>query len=82
MSDGHLNRCIGSKVTVILLNVWILPNGGVALGRVCTAACAAGLLKTDLRLQVYKVMVLNKGGNLPRIWTSRMSSSQKPTPVK
>ena len=27
---GHLNRCIGTKVTAILLNGWILPNGGVA----------------------------------------------------
>ena len=26
-----------------LLNGWILPTGGVALGRVCPAACAAGL---------------------------------------
>ena len=41
--EGHLNRCIDSKVTAIWLNGWILPTGGVALGRVCTAACAAGL---------------------------------------
>ena len=27
---------------MILLNGWILPTGGVALGRVCPAACAAG----------------------------------------
>ena len=25
--EGHLNRCIGSKVTVIFLNKWILPTG-------------------------------------------------------
>ena len=41
--EGHLNRCIGSKGTAILLNGWIWPTGGVALGRVCRAACAAGL---------------------------------------
>ena len=41
--EGHLNRCIDSKVTAILLNWWILPTGGVASGRVCPAACAAGL---------------------------------------
>ena len=41
--EGHLHRCIGSKVTAILLNGWILPTGGVASGRVCPAACAAGL---------------------------------------
>ena len=33
---GHLNRNIGSKVTAILLNRWVLPIGGVAWGRVCT----------------------------------------------
>ena len=42
--EGHLNHCIGSKVTVILQNGCILPTGGVASGRVCPAACAAGLL--------------------------------------
>ena len=41
--EGHLNRCIGSNVTVILLIWWILPAGGVASGRVCPAACAGGL---------------------------------------
>ena len=25
--EGHLNRCIGSKVTVVLLNGWIMPTG-------------------------------------------------------
>ena len=30
--EGHLNRCIGSIVTAILLNGWIFPTGGVALG--------------------------------------------------
>ena len=41
--EGHLYCCIGSKVTAILLNGWILPTGGVVSGRVCPAACAAGL---------------------------------------
>ena len=41
--EGHLNRCIGSKITAILMNGLILPAGGVASGRVCPAACAAGL---------------------------------------
>ena len=41
--EGHLNRLIGSNVMAILLNVWILPTGGVASGRVCPAAYAAGL---------------------------------------
>ena len=33
---------IGVTVTAILLNGRILPTGGVASGRVCPAACAAG----------------------------------------
>ena len=41
--EGHLNRCIGSKITVTLLNGLILPTGGVESDRVCPAACAAGL---------------------------------------
>ena len=46
--EGHLNRCIGSKVTAIQLNGWIFPTGGVASGRVCPAACAAGLFLKNL----------------------------------
>ena len=34
----HQNPISGSKVTAILLKAWILPIGGVALGRVC--ACS------------------------------------------
>ena len=41
--EGHQNRCCGSIVTAILLNEWILLTGGVASGRVCPAACTAGL---------------------------------------
>jgi len=33
--EGHPNRIDGSKVTVILLNGWIMPNGGALSGRVC-----------------------------------------------
>ena len=33
--EGHLNRITGSKVTAILLNLWVLSVGGVASGRVC-----------------------------------------------
>ena len=28
--EGHLNSCVGSQVTAILLNGWILPTGGIA----------------------------------------------------
>ena len=33
--EKHQNCCIDSKVMAILMNDWILPNGGVASGRVC-----------------------------------------------
>ena len=45
--QGHLTCCIGSKVMVFLLNWLVLPTGGVPSGRVCPAACAAGLFKKD-----------------------------------
>ena len=38
--SGHQNCIIYSKVTAILLNGWVLPIGGVALGRAC--ACSLG----------------------------------------
>ena len=43
--EGHLNRCISSKVTAVLLNGFILSTatGGVVSGWVCPVACAAGL---------------------------------------
>ena len=36
--EGHPDRITGSKVTAILLIGWILPIGGVALGRVCVCS--------------------------------------------
>ena len=42
--EGHQNRCIGSKVTAILLNGWILPNGGASLGRVCACSLRSRLV--------------------------------------
>ena len=45
--EGHINRCVCSQVTAILLNGWIVPTGEVALGRVCPSACAAGWFKKD-----------------------------------
>ena len=47
--EGHLNHCICSEVAAILLNGWILPTGGVATGRVCPAASAAGLFINNSR---------------------------------
>ena len=42
--EGHQNRIIGSKVTAILLNWWILPIAGVASGRVCARGTNLGSL--------------------------------------
>ena len=42
--EGHQNCCIGLKLTVTLLNGWILPTGGVALGRVCACSLRSGLV--------------------------------------
>ena len=49
---GHVNCCISSKVTTILLNGWIFPTGEVASGRVCPAACAAALFISRCSFQV------------------------------
>ena len=42
-SKGYQNRIIGSKVTTILLNGWMLPIVRVALEGSVPAACTAGL---------------------------------------
>ena len=36
--EGHQNCITGSRVTVILLNGWILPIGGASSGRVCSCS--------------------------------------------
>ena len=57
--EEHQNGLIGTKFTAILMNGWILPTGGVASGRVCPAACAAGLLFIEeiilLRVRILKI---------------------------
>ena len=50
----QLYRCIGSKVTAILLIECILPTGEVALGRVCPAAFAAGLFRNYVNLSQFQ----------------------------
>ena len=42
--EGHLNCCIGSKVTGIWVKGGILPSGGVALGRVCACSLRSRLI--------------------------------------
>ena len=42
--QGHQNRIIGSKVTAILLNGWILSIGGASSGRVCACSLRSRLV--------------------------------------
>ena len=43
---GHQNRCIGSKVSAILLNVWIFHTSGVVSGTVCACSLRSKLLSS------------------------------------
>ena len=47
--EGHSNHCIGSKVTTILLNGWILPIGWAASGRVCVWSLRSRLVSIHIR---------------------------------
>ena len=47
--EGHQNCCIGPKVTAILLNGWILPNGGASSGRVCACSLHSRLVSVQFR---------------------------------
>ena len=44
--EEHQNLCIGSKITAILLNGWILPTGGASSGRVCACSLRSRLVNT------------------------------------
>ena len=48
--EGHQNCCIGSKVTAILLNGWILPTGGASSGRVCACSLRSRLVYLGLKI--------------------------------
>ena len=47
--EGHQNRITGSKVTAILVKGYILPIGGVALGRVCACSLRSRLVSYHLQ---------------------------------
>ena len=66
--EGYWNGCIGSKVTAVLLNGWIFATGRVALGRVCPAACAAGLLLSPVGKIIWPIGMrsANFGGPLKK----------------
>ena len=42
--EGHQNHIIDSKVIAILMKWWILPVGGVVLGRVCSCRLRSTLV--------------------------------------
>ena len=55
--EEHPNRSTGSKVTVILLNGWILLIGGVSSGRVCARSLRSSLVYVALADLVVKTIV-------------------------
>ena len=48
--EGHQSCWIGSKVTAILLNGWILPPRGASSGRVCADSLRSRLVLLGKRL--------------------------------
>ena len=75
MSERHLNCCIGSKVTPILMNGRILPTGGAASGRVCTCSLRSRLVYTGTREYTLYHMPIPGNSN------SRPSSGGLPGPL-
>ena len=72
---GHLNHFIGSKVTAIFLNGWILATVGAASGRVFPAACAAGLFPNKSHSPVHLPFVFCRQGKCPFLIIRRAVSS-------
>ena len=66
--EGHLFAVLVQKLRQFLLNGWTLPTGGVALGRVCPAVCAAGL---------FSFLVENMSPAIPHLRNSQISIHQK-----
>ena len=58
--EGFQNCIIGSKVTAILLDRWILPMGAVAFGMVCKLR--------DYLVQVYLTLDLGHGKSNAITW--------------
>ena len=58
--EGHQNLCIGSKVTVILLNGWILPTVGASLGRVCACILRSRLVFVVLYMRQHYLKTISK----------------------
>ena len=60
---------IGSKVTAILMNGWILPICGVVLGRVCISSLRSRLvlfLLTLIHVDIGWILIIMRGGNFQR----------------
>ena len=58
--EGHQNRCIGYKVTAILLNGWILPTVGASLGRVCACILRSRLVFVVLYMRQHYLKTISK----------------------
>ena len=56
--EGHQNRCIGSKVTAILLNGWILPNAGASSERVCSCSLRSRLVTIIIIINIIITIII------------------------
>ena len=68
--EGHPNRITGSKVTTILLNLWILPIGGPSAVkglRVQPVQQACFLHCQDFRLNSFTTPKLSRSSNSDKI---------------
>ena len=77
--DGHQNHCIGSKVTAILMNGWILPTGGASWGRFCVCSLRSRLVSLFLNTKVTTTKNLHPQKREYRnIFTVKKSPNLKP----
>ena len=63
--EGHQNCILGSNGTAIFLNRWILPIGGVALGRACANQACLGtyqlyFISISVKFQLDIMKILGK----------------------
>ena len=72
--EGHPNRCIGSKVTKFILRGWVLPTGGVALGRglrlqPAQQACFIDIIEVIISVMIVKIIYCPYYDSTQNIWS-------------
>ena len=67
---GHHSYIIGSKVTVILLNGWVLPVGGVASGKSAPALLVDYIIPgaTGLLQNKWVITILKKAMDIEQLY--------------